>query len=89
MIAQLLPFERNKVEPNHSRKTFVEGYEAYQRRDYVAAIERMQLAARSMTGLAGYAAYYPLARRSDANGDEPGAAAQAFDELTFRNYPRA
>jgi soluble lytic murein transglycosylase len=85
-FAQLLPFERNKVEPIDTRKAFVEGYQAYQRRDYVAAIERMQYAARNMPELADYALYY-LGESQRANGDKEGAA-QTLSELV-QNYPQS
>ncbi len=85
-LAQLLPFERNKVEPIDPRKAFVEGYEAYQRRDYFAVIERMQLVAKSLPGLADYALYY-LGEAQRANGDSQDAAL-AFGELT-QSYPQS
>jgi soluble lytic murein transglycosylase len=72
--AQMLPFERNKVEPIDPRQAFVEGYHAYQRRDWPAAIERMQLAAAQVPDLVDYALFYQgLAQRE--SGDLAGAAA--------------
>ena len=43
-IAQMLPFEHYKVEPIDPRQAFVEGYRAYQNREWPSVIERMQLA---------------------------------------------
>jgi len=86
ILAQLLPFERNKVEPIDPRKAFVEAYQAYQRRDYFAVIERMPLVAKSLPGLADYALYY-LGEAQRANGDAQDAAL-AFGELT-QSYPQS
>src|SRR5215469_6992701 len=85
-LAQLLPFERNKVEPLDNRKAFIEGYQAYQRHDYFAAIERMQLVARTMPELADYGLYY-LGEAQRENGDKPDAA-QSFYQLT-QSYPQS
>jgi soluble lytic murein transglycosylase len=85
-VAQLLPFERNKVEPIDVRKAFVEGYEAYKHRDFIAAIERMQLASANFLGLGDYALFYLGAAERDS-GDTQGAAA-AFLRLT-ETYPQS
>ena len=44
-LAQFLPFERNKVQNMDPRQAFVEGYQAYNRGDWIATIERMNLVA--------------------------------------------
>lgn len=85
-LAQLLPFERNKVEPIDVRKAFVEGYEAYKHRDFIAAIERMQLASANFLELNDYALFYLGASERDS-GDTQGAAA-AFLRLT-ETYPQS
>ena len=85
-LAQLLPFERNKVEPLDLHKAFVEGYEAYRRRDYFETVERMQLAAKTLPGLADYALYYlGQAERASSNSAD---AAQAFRQLML-DYPQS
>jgi soluble lytic murein transglycosylase len=81
MLAQLLPFERNKVEPIDVRKAFVEGYEAYKRRDFLAVIGRMQLAATNLPELADYALFYLGSAERD-NGDMQNAA-DTFRRLTL------
>ena len=84
--AQMLPFERNKVEPIDPRQAFIEGYNAYRSRDWPAAIERMQLAAVQMPDLIDYALFYQgLAQRQ--NGDLAGAAA-TLTRLTA-SYPQS
>ncbi|HXZ89381.1 MAG TPA: transglycosylase SLT domain-containing protein [Candidatus Binataceae bacterium] len=85
-LAQLLPFERNKVEPLDLRKAFLEGYGAYQRRDYFETIERMQLAAKTLPDLADYALFY-LGQADRASGNKPDAA-QAFHQL-MQDYPQS
>src|SRR5712692_8469679 len=54
-LAQLLPFERNKVEPIDPNAAFVEGYQAYKRRDLIETIGRMRLASSRLPDLADYA----------------------------------
>jgi soluble lytic murein transglycosylase len=84
--AQMFPFERNKVEPLDPHQAFVEGYNAYQRRDWPAAIERMQLAAAQVPDLIDYALFYQgLAQRE--SGD-PTAAAATLRRLTA-SYPQS
>lgn len=85
-LAQLLPFERNKVEPLDSRKAFLEGYEAYRRRDYFEAMERMQLASRTLPDLADYALFY-LGHADRASGNTPDAIS-AFRQLSV-DYPQS
>jgi soluble lytic murein transglycosylase len=85
-LAQLLPFERNKVEPIDMRKAFVEGYEAHKHRDFIATIERMQLASTGFLELGDYALFYLGAAERDS-GDTQGAAA-AFLRLT-ETYPQS
>lgn len=70
----MFPFERNKVEPLDPRQAFAEGYQAYRRGDWPAAIERMQLASAQVPDLADYALFFE-ARAQRANGDLAGAAA--------------
>src|SRR5580698_622703 len=73
-IAQIFPFERNKVEQIDPRQAFVDGYTAYQRRDWLAAIERMQLAATQVPELVDYALFFQ-GRAQQENGDLAGGAA--------------
>ncbi|HEX3409166.1 MAG TPA: transglycosylase SLT domain-containing protein [Candidatus Binataceae bacterium] len=85
-LAQMLPFERNKVEAIDPRQAFLDGYNSYQRRDWPAAIERMQLAAAQVPDLIDYALYYQaLAQRE--SGDSSGAAA-TLRRLTA-SYPQS
>jgi len=86
MLAQFLPFERNKVEPIDLRKAFLEGYEAYKRRDLIEAIERMQLSSADFPALADYALFFLGAAQRDS-GDSQGAAA-SFLRLT-ETYPQS
>jgi tetratricopeptide (TPR) repeat protein len=72
-IAQLLPFERNKVEPVDARKAFADGYQAYKNRDYIAVIGPMQLAAAKVPELADYALFYLGSAQRDS-GDAQDAA---------------
>src|SRR5579863_3535293 len=72
--AQMLPFERNKVEPIDPRQAFVEGYNAYRRGDWPAVIERMQLASAQVPDLIDYALFFQ-GRAQRENGDLAGAAA--------------
>ena len=84
--AQMLPFERNKVETIDPRQAFIEGYRAYRSRDWPATIERMQLASGQVPDLIDYALFYQgLAQRE--NGDLPGAAA-TLTRLTA-GYPQS
>jgi peptidoglycan lytic transglycosylase len=85
-LAQLLPFERNKVEPLDLHKAFLEGYGAYQRKDYFETIERMQLAAKTLPELADYALFY-LGQAERASGNAQDAA-QAFRQL-MQDYPQS
>jgi peptidoglycan lytic transglycosylase len=85
-LAQMFPFERNKVEVIDAHQAFVEGYNAFQRGDWLAAIERMHLAAAQVPELIDYALYYQGCARRE-NGDFAGAA------VTFRrlaaSYPHS
>ena len=84
--AQMFPFERNKVEPIDPRQAFVEGYHSYQRHDWLATIERMQLVASRVPDLVDYALFYlGLAQRQ--NGDLASAAA-TLARLTG-SYPQS
>lgn len=85
-IAQIFPFERNKVEQIDPRQAFVDGYTAYQRRDWLAAIERMQLAATQVPELVDYALFFQ-GRAQQENGDLAGGAA-TLQRLTA-SYPQS
>lgn len=85
-IAQIFPFERNKVEPIDPRQAFLEGYNAYLRHDWLAAIERMQLAASQVPELIDYALFFQ-GRAQQENGDLAGAAATLL-RLTA-SYPQS
>jgi soluble lytic murein transglycosylase len=84
--AQILPFERNKVETLDPRQAFVEGYNAYQHRDWPAAIVRMQLAAARVPDLIDYALFFQ-ARSQRESGDLTDAAA-TFRRLVA-SYPQS
>ncbi|HEX4209917.1 MAG TPA: transglycosylase SLT domain-containing protein [Candidatus Binataceae bacterium] len=83
-LAQFLPFERNKVQSLDPRQAFVEGYQDYNRGDWIATIERMQLVASGAPELADYALYYQASAERQ-NGD-PSAAAADFSRLATA-YP--
>ncbi|MGA2410568.1 MAG: transglycosylase SLT domain-containing protein [Candidatus Binataceae bacterium] len=83
-LAQFLPFERNKVENLDPHQVFVEGYQAYQNRDWIGTIERMQLAAAQVPELADYALYYQASAERQ-NNNAPAAAAD-FAQLASA-YP--
>ncbi|MBI3758341.1 MAG: hypothetical protein HY269_01115, partial [Deltaproteobacteria bacterium] len=84
--AQMLPFQRNKVESMDARQAFVEGYNAYQRHEWPATIERMQLAASQVPDLIDYALFFQgIAQRE--SGDLPGAAV-TLQRLTA-SYPQS
>lgn len=85
-LAQRLPFERNKVEPIDPRQAFVEGYNAYKRRDWPAVIERMQLATAQVPELIDYALFFQ-GRAQRENGDLAGAAV-TLRQLTA-SYPQS
>jgi soluble lytic murein transglycosylase len=85
-LAQYLPFERNKIEPIDPKAAFVEGYQAYERRDLIATIGRMRLAVLQLPDLADYALFY-LASAERDNGDSQ-AAADDFRRLTL-SYPQS
>ena len=85
-LAQRLPFERNKIEPIDPTAAFVEGLEAYQRRDPIAAIGRMRLAASQLPNLGDYALFY-LASSERDNGDSQ-AAVNDFNQLML-SYPQS
>jgi soluble lytic murein transglycosylase-like protein len=84
--AQMFPFERNKVGPIDPRQNFVDGYSAYQRHDWLATIERMQLAAVQAPDLVDYALYFQ-GRAQRENGDLAGGAA-TLARLTA-SYPQS
>jgi soluble lytic murein transglycosylase len=84
--AQMLPFERNRVEPIDPRRAFVEGYNTYQQRDWLATIERMQLAVREVPELVDYALYFEGSAQRQ-NNDLAGAAATLM-HLTA-SYPQS
>jgi soluble lytic murein transglycosylase len=73
-LAQFLPFERNKVQNMDPRQAFVEGYQAYNRGDWIATIERMNLVVVRIPELADYALYYQASAERQ-NGNAPNAAA--------------
>jgi soluble lytic murein transglycosylase len=84
--AQMLPFQRNKVESLDARQAFVEGYNAYLRHEWPATIERMQLAASQVPDLIDYALFFQgIAQRE--SGDLAGAAA-TLQRLTA-SYPQS
>ena len=85
-LAQRLPFERNKVEPIDPKAAFVEGYQAYGRRDFIDTIGRMRLAASQLPELTDYALFY-LASAERDNGDRQ-TAADDFRRLTL-SYPQS
>jgi len=85
-LAQFLPFERNKVEDVDPRQSFVEGYQAYQRHDWIATIERMQLVATRVPELADYALYY----QASAERQSSNMPAAAIDFLQLASsYPQS
>jgi len=84
--AQILPFERNKVEILDPRQAFVEGYSAYQRHDWPAAIERMQLAAAQVPDLIDYALFFQA--RSQRESGALADAAATFRRLAA-SYPQS
>jgi peptidoglycan lytic transglycosylase len=86
LLAQLLPFEHLKVVPIDPHQSFLEGYEAYRRRDFPSAIERMELAAQEFPELADYALYYLGSAERD-NGSAQDAAT-AFLRLVD-SYPQS
>ena len=57
-LAQMLPFEHYKVEPIDARQAFVEGYRAYQNREWPSVIERMELAVVQVPDLIDYALFF-------------------------------
>jgi soluble lytic murein transglycosylase len=85
-FAQLLPFERNKVEPIDPRAAFVEGYQAYKRRDLIETIGRMRFASSALPELADYALFYLASAERDSR-DSQGAA-DDFRRLTL-SYPQS
>ncbi|HKV53312.1 MAG TPA: transglycosylase SLT domain-containing protein [Candidatus Binataceae bacterium] len=85
-LAQRLPFERNKIVPIDPRQSFVEGYQAFKRRDFLETIGRMQFVSSAMPALADYALFY-LASAEHANGNLQGAA-DDFRRLTV-SYPQS
>ncbi|MBV8451811.1 MAG: tetratricopeptide repeat protein, partial [Deltaproteobacteria bacterium] len=85
-LAQRLPFERNKIEPIDPKTAFVEGYQAYEHRDLIATIGRMQFAASQLPDLADYALFY-LASAERDNGDSQSAA-NDFSRLML-SYPQS
>jgi soluble lytic murein transglycosylase len=85
-LAQQLPFERNEVEAIDPKAAFVEGYQAYQHHDLIAALGRMRLAASRFPALVDYALFY-LASAERDNGDKQGAA-DDFRRLTL-SYPQS
>ena len=86
LLAQYLPFERNKVEPIDARRAFVTGYRAWLQHDYIAAIGPMQLASTSIPELADYANFYLGAAYRDNRN--PNEAADAFLRVV-QNYPQS
>jgi soluble lytic murein transglycosylase len=83
-LAQFLPFERNKVQDLDPHQVFVEGYQDYNRGDWIGTIERMHLTAIRVPELADYALYYQAsAERRNGN---PSAAAADFSRLAAA-YP--
>lgn len=88
--AQMLPFERNRVENFDPRQSFAEGYDAWNRKDWPVVIERMQLVREQVPALADYALYY-MADAERHNGDQTGAAnnylslANEFPQSIFAN----
>lgn len=86
-LAQILiPFSHETVVPIDVRKAFLEGYQAYKNHDLVAAVERMELASKSLPELADYALFYLGSAQRD-NGRTENAA-DAFQRLTAL-YPQS
>ena len=85
-LAQMLPFEHYKVEPIDARQAFVEGYRAYQNREWPSVIERMELAVVQVPDLIDYALFFQ-ARAQRETGDLAGAAA-TLRRLTA-SYPQS
>src|SRR6266852_6212247 len=86
-LAQIMiPFSHETVVPIDVHKAFVEGYEAYRNHDLVAAVERMELASKSLPELADYALFYLGSAQRD-NGRTENAA-DAFQRLTAL-YPQS
>jgi len=85
-VAQRLPFESNTIAPIDPKAAFLEGYRAYEQRDLIATIGRMQLAASQLPDLADYALFY-LASAERDSGDSQ-AAANDFRRLTL-SYPQS
>jgi soluble lytic murein transglycosylase len=85
-VAQRLPFESNQIEPIDPKAAFLEGYKAYQQRDLIVTIGRMQFAASRLPDLADYALFY-LASAERDNGDSQ-AAANDFRRLSVL-YPQS
>jgi soluble lytic murein transglycosylase len=85
-LAQLLPFERNKINPIDPKAAFVQGYDAYKHHDLIATIGPMRLAAAQLPDLADYAFFY-LASAERDNGDSQ-AAADDFRRLMV-SYPQS
>jgi soluble lytic murein transglycosylase len=67
-------------------EAFVDGYRAFEKRQYAVASERLSYAASALPTLADYALYY-LGRSQLENG-EPAAAAKSFERL-LRDYPES
>src|SRR5260370_2117502 len=80
MAQIMIPFSHETVVPIDVHKAFVEGYEAYRNHDLVAAVERMELASKSLPELADYALFYLGSAQRD-NGRTENAA-DAFQRLT-------
>src|ERR1700739_4746784 len=86
VTAQIFPFERNKVVDIDPHEAFVDGYRAWQRHDWPATIERMQLVAAKVPDLADYALFY-LANAQRANGDAPAAGVTM--KRLIADYPQS
>ncbi len=84
--AQMLPFERNRVENFDPRQSFADGYSAWSRKDWPVAIERMQLVREQVPALADYALYY----LADAERHNGGRQAAADNYLNLANeFPQS
>lgn len=84
--AEAMPAATPLAPVSDAQSAFLDGYRAYQNRDYARAIERLKFAGDNFPALADYALYYlALAQieQTDLN-----AAAETFDRLV-KSYPQS
>jgi soluble lytic murein transglycosylase len=80
------PGAATRPAPSSPEQAFVEGHQAYERRDFALAADRMKLAAAGYPQLGDYALFY-LASAQRAQGDQAGAAA-SFRRV-LESYPQS